>query len=82
MNGGEDSSLPPFSVKKTIRTRKEDSAFVYFILEAHEGIVAYSTLPFTKGDAHRDLDLRIPPDFCEETTRVLRSLGDLVYELD
>lgn len=70
------------SVKKTIRVKKEDSAFVYFILESHEGITSYSTLDFKTGDPYRDLELRIPPDFVTETEEVLRQLGDLVYEIE
>lgn len=70
------------SLFRRIRVRKEDSAFVYFILEAHEGIVSYSTLDFRKGDPHRDLELRVPPDFAAEVNRVLERLGGMVYELD
>ncbi|MDR3606733.1 MAG: DUF4911 domain-containing protein [Oligoflexia bacterium] len=70
------------SVFKKIRVRKEDSAFVYFILESYEGIASYSTLPHQPGDLHRDLELRIPPDFLEETQALLRRLGDMVYELE
>lgn len=69
------------SIRMNIRVKKEDSAFVYFILESYEGIASYSTLGFAKGDLHRDLELRIPPDFLGETRRVLKSLGDLVYEI-
>jgi len=68
-------------VRKVIRVRKEDSAFVYFILESHEGIVSYSTLPFQQGDSHRDLELRIPPDFVEDVDEILASFGDLIYEI-
>lgn len=64
------------SVFKTIRVRKEESAFVYFILESHEGIVSYSTLDFARGDLHRDLELRIPPDFVEEVEGLLGRLKD------
>ena len=70
------------SIRKRIRVRREDSAFVYNILESHEGITAYSTLPHQTGELHRDLELFIPPDFLEEVKEVLKSLGDLVYELD
>ncbi len=70
------------SIRKKIRVRKEDSAFVYFILESHEGITSYSTLDFKPGDLYRDLELRIPPDFVDETEELLKQLGDLVYELD
>lgn len=75
-------SAPRHSVFKNIRVRKEDSAFVYFILESHEGIVSYSTLPFEPGDPHRDLELRIPPDFEEDVRRLLKELGEKVYELE
>ena len=51
------------------RMKTEDSALVYFILESHEGICSYSTLPHKPGDAHRDLVLRIPPGFEDEVAR-------------
>jgi hypothetical protein len=69
------------SIFKKIRVRKEDSAFVYFILESYEGIASYSTLDHTQGDAYRDLELRIPPDFVEEVEGLLKDLGEMVYEL-
>ncbi|HLD98700.1 MAG TPA: DUF4911 domain-containing protein [Bdellovibrionota bacterium] len=69
------------SIRKVIRVRTEDSAFVYFILESYEGITSYSTLDFKPGDAYRDLELRIPPDFLSETEDLLRRLGEMVYEL-
>ena len=69
------------SIRKIIRVRKEDSAFVYFILESYEGITSYSTLDFKPGDAYRDLELRIPPDFLCETEDLLKRLGEMVYEL-
>lgn len=68
------------SIFKKIRVRKEDSAFVYCILEANEGITSYSTLDSKVGDAYRDLELRIAPDFMEDVTRVLKSLGEMIYE--
>ena len=69
------------SIIRKIRCRKEDSAFIYCILESHEGIVSYSTVDYGAGQAHRDLELRIPPDFAEEVERVMKELGDLVYEI-
>jgi hypothetical protein len=69
------------SIFRSIRVKKEDSAFVYFILESYEGITSYSTLPFKKSDLFRDLELRIPPDYEDEVQFVLNRLGDLVYEL-
>lgn len=69
------------AVRRTLRVRKEDSALVYFILEAQEGITAYSTLEFKPEDAHRDLLLLVPPDFQTEVDRLVKDLGELVYEL-
>lgn len=60
--------------KLRIRVPKEESAFVYFILEAQEGVTAYSTLPNAIGDAHRDLELCYSPEFKEEVLRVLDEL--------
>ena len=69
------------SIRRNIRVKKEDSAFVYFILESYEGITSYSTLDFKTGDLYRDLELRIPPDFLNEVEDLLTRLGDLVYEI-
>lgn len=69
------------SVWKNIRVKKEDSAFVYMILESYEGITSYSTLDHKTGDAYRDLELRIPPDFVEEVEDLLKQLGEMIYEL-
>ena len=68
------------SIFKKIRVKKQDSAFVYFILESYEGITSYSTLDHRPEDPHRDLELRIPPDFLAEVEELLRDLGEMVYE--
>jgi hypothetical protein len=73
--------VPSHSIRRTIRVKKEDSAFVYFILESYEGIASYSTLDFKQGEAFRDLELRIPPDFQFEVDDLLNQLGDMVYEI-
>ena len=69
------------SVVKQIRVRKEDSAFVYFILESYEGITSYSTLEHRPGDPHRDLELRIPVDFVDEVEELLKTFGDQIVWL-
>ena len=69
------------SVRKVVRVKKEDSAFLYMILESYEGITSYSTLDSKPGDAYRDLELRVPPDFVGEVEDLLGRLGDWVYEL-
>ena len=41
-----------------IRVPKEQSAFVYFTLEANENLCFYSTLPHVTGDSFRDIDIK------------------------
>ncbi len=41
-----------------IRVPKEQSAFVYFTLEANENICFYSTLTHITGDSFRDIDIK------------------------
>ena len=67
---------------RTIRVRKEDSAFIYCLLESYEGIASYSTLESKNGDPHRDLELQVPVDFVEEVEALLQQLGEMVYDLD
>ena len=67
--------------KMFIRTKKEDSAFIYQLLEAHEGWAAYTTLPFSPHDPYRDLALIIPDDFKNEVMELLESLNEQVMIL-
>ncbi|MDH5580602.1 MAG: DUF4911 domain-containing protein [Bdellovibrionales bacterium] len=41
-----------------IRVPKHDSAFFYFLLESHEGLAFYSTLPHDVGQGFRDIDMK------------------------
>ena len=70
------------AIIRNVRVRKEESAFVYAVLEAEEGICSYSTLPQPVGAAYRDLELQVPLRFQEDVERVLIDLGDLIYDLD
>lgn len=77
--------MPDQAVKRRIRVRKDDSAYIYSILESHEGIAAYSTLEFRPGDPHRDLELQVPVGFLTEVEEVLQRLRDAgyaVYDLE
>lgn len=69
------------SLRKILRVKKEDSAFVYFILEAQEGITSYSTLDYLPQDPNRDLELTYSPDFENEVVSLIKELGALVYEI-
>ncbi len=67
------------SIRKNIRVRKEDSAYVYCILESYEGMTCYSTLDYQVGDRFRDLELRFTADFAKQVETVIQLLGDRVY---
>lgn len=65
---------------RTLRIRKADSAWVYHVLEAQEGIVSYSTLPAPESVLSPDglstclLELTIPDGFRTEVRDVLDDL--------
>lgn len=61
--------------------RKEDSAFVYAVLESYEGLMAYSTLPFPKGASWRDMVLMVPPQLEGDARAAVGRLGSLVEEI-
>ena len=67
--------------KIIIRTLKEDSAFICQVLEAHEGWVAFSTLPSAPHDPFRDLQLIVPKDWRLPVEELLESLKDRVLIL-
>ncbi len=70
--------------RQVIRITKADSAWVYHVLEAQEGIVSYSTLPDPKsgpalspqGLPACDLALTIPAAFVAELQQVLVQLRE------
>ena len=68
--------------QRRIRVRKEDSAYIYALLESYEGISSYSTLAHPPGAPYRDLELQIPESFVQEVDDLLKRLGELVYDLD
>jgi hypothetical protein len=65
-----------------IRTHKRDSAFVYAVLEAHEGLVAYTTLPHAHHAQTRELQLLVPEPSLSDLEAVLNSLGAMVEILE
>jgi len=64
--------------KIIVRTKKEDSAFLYTILEAQEGLTAYSTLDFKNADPNRDVELIIPPMLVDDVRALLADMKDIV----
>lgn len=77
-----------------IRIAKRDSAWIYHVFEAQDGVVSYSTLPDTDqfevprlapdGSGTCDLELVIPDGFLtqfQDLLAQLRQSGIWVYEI-
>ncbi len=60
--------------RTVIRVPKADSAFVYFQLEANEGVCFYSTLKESLGESYRDIMVTTDPSYEDETKRILEFL--------
>lgn len=67
------------ALKIQVRTKKEDSARLYHILEAHEGLTAYCTLEHRRGEQHRDVELIFAP---ESHADVLALIEDLKTHIE
>jgi len=57
-----------------LQTKKEDSSFLYFILESKEGMCFYSTLPHEKGDLNRQVIIRFTEEFSDQIDSTLNHL--------
>lgn len=57
-----------------LRVKKEDSAYVYQVIESYEGITNHSTLGEEKGTPHRDVILHIAPDLRHHVERMVEEL--------
>lgn len=64
--------------KRQIRVRKQDSAFVYFILESFEGVTSYSTIQHKEGDPDREIELVFTLDFSNEVEEILNDLKEKI----
>ena len=58
--------------KTLLRMTKDYSSFFYFTLEANENIWFYSTMPFEKGQAHRDIVVYCTPELDAHFQGVLK----------
>lgn len=59
-----------------IRVPKEHSSFVYFQMEACEGLGFYSTLSFLPGQSYRDIDIKGAVELKEEALNLLNGLKE------
>lgn len=64
-----------------VRLPKEDSAFLYFLLEANEGLCFYSTLNHETGQSYREVDIKGTIEFKDEILRILNRLKETTPEI-
>lgn len=57
-----------------LRARKEDSAYLYQILESYEGLTNFSTLDAPGNPPYRDIELHMAPDLRSEVLRLVENL--------
>jgi hypothetical protein len=55
-----------------VRTAKEYSSFMYFILEAHDSMAFYSTTDQSLKMEYRDIDIYCTPEFSEEVRHIFQ----------
>ena len=58
-----------------LRVRKEDSAYVYQVIESYEGITNHSTLSDLKSVPYRDVVLHIAPDLKPYVEKMVAALA-------
>lgn len=58
-----------------IRVPKQESAFVYFTLEANEGLSFYSTLEESLGQGYRDIVIKTHESLEGELDHLMNVLG-------
>jgi hypothetical protein len=59
-----------------IRVSKENSHFVYFVLEANEGLCFYSTLDVALGATFCEIDITGSMEFKDEILRLLSKIHE------
>ena len=68
--------------KQTFRMSKNETSLFYFTLEANENMCFYSTLPFTKGEATRNVVVYYTPELKNYFDTICKKLKDLIsYEV-
>lgn len=66
----------PELFRTIVRVAKSDSAFLYFQLEANEGLCFYSTLNHVTGEETRDILIQGTREFEPEVKRLLKKLNE------
>lgn len=68
-------------VKKAmiVRVKKEDSAYLYRLLESYEGLTNFSTVTSGKGDTFRDIELQYSPEMKAQLLIQLEHIAKEIY---
>lgn len=72
-------TLPIELFHLVVRLPKEDSSFLYFQLEASEGIGFYSTINLNEGDKFRDIDIKGDIKLKNEMMTIINSLKEKTF---
>lgn len=64
-----------------LRVAKDQAAFLYFQLEANEGLAFYSTLDVSLREAYRDIELFSPESLNDEINHFLKAMESQVSPL-
>lgn len=59
-----------------IRIKKEDSAYVYRVLESYEGLTNFSTVDGEFSTPFRDIQLHMAPDLVAEVKILIKNLSE------
>ncbi len=66
----------------TVVVDKDKASFLYFTLEASEGLCFYSTVAFEQGQATRTIEIWGPIEWADEVNRILDSLSREIVFLE
>lgn len=70
------------AVRMILRVKKQDSAYLYQVLESYEGLTNFSTVVTPKELPYRDIELHMAPDLKSHLLRVLDHLkGEIPIEV-
>ena len=61
---------------------KQESSFLYFILESNEGICFYSTLEHQEGDPNRKIVINVPTGLLTEFEQIMARLSQSITGIE
>jgi hypothetical protein len=78
----KDSDIKQDCKRIVVRLSKEESSFLYFTMEANEGLCFYSTIEHKIGQTYRDVEIYSPILLYPELLRLLEALkSEIKFEI-